>query len=129
MGGRGAYLGLCDLVVVVREGQVDTARVDIELVAKQLAAAISIVRVWPCPRMRPRFGGPGRDPPTDTHLAIAEHSMCHPGRPLPHGESHAGSPGRDAFHRAKSHGARFSLKPKLMAPEVRAGGVRMRGGP
>ena len=42
--------------------------------------------------------------------------MCHPGRPLPHGESHAGSPGRDAFHRAKSQGARFSLKPKLIAP-------------
>jgi hypothetical protein len=25
-------------------------------------------------------------------LAIAEHSMCHPGRPIPQGEFHAGSP-------------------------------------
>lgn len=42
-------------------------------------------------------------------LAIAEHSMCHPGRPLPQGESHEGSPGFDAFHNAKSAGALFSV--------------------
>ena len=40
--------------------------------------------------------------------AIAEHSMCHPGRPLPHGESHDGSPGFDIFHKAKSVSLRFS---------------------
>lgn len=28
--------------------------------------------------------------------------MCHPGRPGPHGDSHEGSPGFSAFHRAKS---------------------------
>ena len=26
-------------------------------------------------------------------MLIAEHSMCQPGRPSPHGESHVGSPG------------------------------------
>lgn len=36
------------------------------------------------------------------YLAIAEHSMCHPGLPGPHDESHDGSPGFVAFHRAKS---------------------------
>jgi hypothetical protein len=40
--------------------------------------------------------------------AIAEHSMCQPGRPRPHGESHAvSSPGFCAFHSAKSSGSRL----------------------
>ena len=39
---------------------------------------------------------------------IAEHSMCQPGRPSPHGELHIGSPGLLAFHSAKSLGWRFS---------------------
>jgi len=34
--------------------------------------------------------------------AIAEHSMCQPGRPVPHGDSQKGSPGFDAFQSAKS---------------------------
>ena len=34
--------------------------------------------------------------------------MCHPGRPRPHGLSHAGSPGLAPFHRAKSRGSAFS---------------------
>ena len=33
--------------------------------------------------------------------------MCQPGRPLPHGLSHAGSPGLAAFQSAKSSGSRF----------------------
>src|SRR5438270_8299142 len=40
-------------------------------------------------------------------MLIAEHSMCHPGRPGPHGDSHCGSPGLAAFHSAKSAGLRF----------------------
>lgn len=43
-----------------------------------------------------------------THLDIAEHSICHPGLPLPHGASHHGSPGLTPFHRAKSLGCLFS---------------------
>ena len=42
--------------------------------------------------------------------AIAEHSMCHPGRPLPHGEGHeavSGSVGLWPFHSAKSRGSRL----------------------
>ncbi len=35
---------------------------------------------------------------------MTEHSICHPGRPLPHGDSHSGSPGLEAFQRAKSFG-------------------------
>ena len=42
------------------------------------------------------------------YLAIVEHSICQPGRPLPQGESHIGSPGLDAFHRAKSLALLFS---------------------
>jgi len=40
---------------------------------------------------------------------IAEHSMCHPGRPCPHGLSQYGSPLLEAFQRAKSDGERFSF--------------------
>ena len=41
-------------------------------------------------------------------IAIAEHSICQPGRPSPHGDSQAASsPGFCAFHRAKSRGACF----------------------
>lgn len=38
------------------------------------------------------------------HLAIVEHSICHPGLPAPgpQGLGHHGSPGLDPFHRAKS---------------------------
>ena len=42
--------------------------------------------------------------------------MCQPGRPAPHGESHAGSAGLDAFQSAKSHGARLSPAPAESAP-------------
>src|SRR5215212_3041466 len=38
--------------------------------------------------------------------AIAEHSMCHPGLPLPHGLCHAGS-SEENFHKAKSSGSCF----------------------
>ena len=41
--------------------------------------------------------------------AIAEHSMCQPGRPRPHGASQAvSSPGLFAFQSAKSRGSSFS---------------------
>ena len=39
---------------------------------------------------------------------MTEHSRCQPGRPDPHGVSHAGSPGRAPFHSAKSAGSRFA---------------------
>ncbi len=52
------------------------------------------------------------------HLAMAEHSICHPGRPLPHGDSQNGSPALDFFHSAKSLALRFSpeSRPALSAP-------------
>src|SRR6476646_4295659 len=39
---------------------------------------------------------------------MTEHSMCQPGLPLPHGESHDGSPGLAAFHSTKSSGSSFA---------------------
>ena len=36
--------------------------------------------------------------------AIAKHSVCHPGLPSPHGESHAGSLFLEGFHNTKSDG-------------------------
>ncbi len=43
--------------------------------------------------------------------AIAEHSMCQPGRPGPHGDGQAAVSGSDSFfqpfHRAKSRGSRL----------------------
>ncbi len=47
---------------------------------------------------------------------MAEHSMCHPGRPGPQGESHAGSPGFAAFQSAKSIGLRFASSTSTRAP-------------
>lgn len=41
--------------------------------------------------------------------AMTEHSICHPGRPGPHGEGQKGSPGFDAFHSAKSAGERLPV--------------------
>lgn len=38
---------------------------------------------------------------------MEEHSKCHPGRPLPHGLSHVGSPGFALFHSAKSAALRL----------------------
>ena len=47
---------------------------------------------------------------------ITTHSVCHPGRPGPHGESHVGSPGLAFFHRTKSSGERFSSLTSMRAP-------------
>ncbi len=52
--------------------------------------------------------------------AIAEHSICHPGLPLPHGESHDGSPSLDCFHRAKSVGFFFSCVKSQRSPSPSA---------
>lgn len=55
--------------------------------------------------------------------AITEHSMCQPGRPRPHGESHQGSPSFDLFQRAKSFEERFSFSlssDTLRSPEKRS---------
>ena len=40
--------------------------------------------------------------PLNISRAITEHSICHPGRPLPQGLSQKISPGFAAFQRAKS---------------------------
>ena len=39
--------------------------------------------------------------------ASAEHSMCQPGRPGPHNDSHAGSPAADGCQSTKSSGSRL----------------------
>ena len=51
---------------------------------------------------------------------MAEHSMCHPGRPFPHGESHAGSPGLACFQSTKSSGSRLDSSISTRAPARRS---------
>ena len=49
--------------------------------------------------------------------AIAEHSMCQPGRPRPHGESHeVSSPSLCAFQSAKSSGSSLRSAPSTPSP-------------
>ncbi len=47
---------------------------------------------------------------------MTTHSVCHPGRPCPHGESQLGSPSFAFFHRAKSSGERLSSLASTRAP-------------
>ncbi len=49
-------------------------------------------------------------------MAMAEHSMCQPGRPRPHGLSQEGSPGLADFQRAKSRGSRLRSSTSTRAP-------------
>ena len=49
-------------------------------------------------------------------IAIAEHSMCQPGRPGPHGLSHQGSPGLEDFQSAKSIGSSLRSSTSTRAP-------------
>ena len=51
---------------------------------------------------------------------MAEHSMCQPGRPLPHGESQDGSPGLAAFQSAKSSGFSLMSLTSMRAPDCRS---------
>ena len=48
--------------------------------------------------------------------AMTEHSMCQPGRPSPHGDCHAGSPGLELFQSAKSFLLRLPASPPPAAP-------------
>ena len=49
--------------------------------------------------------------------AIAEHSMCQPGRPAPHGESQeVSSPSLVAFQSAKSSGSSLRSAPSTPSP-------------
>ncbi len=50
---------------------------------------------------------------------MTTHSVCHPGRPAPHGDSHDGSPGLAFFHSTKSSGERFSSSASTRAPARR----------
>ncbi len=50
--------------------------------------------------------------------------MCQPGRPLLHGDGHAGSSGFDGFHRTKSigfflYGATSTRAPAIMSSSER----------
>ena len=47
---------------------------------------------------------------------IALHSMCQPGRPLPHGLSQKGSPGFADFQSAKSSGLFLRSSTSMRAP-------------
>jgi hypothetical protein len=47
---------------------------------------------------------------------MAEHSMCQPGRPFPHGDSQKGSAGFADFHSAKSAGFFLRSSTSTRAP-------------
>jgi hypothetical protein len=110
---RGACLR--ELVVVMREAEVHAPGVDVDCVADQRAAPHARIAIsayfeplcamhnavcnWP----QSVLLGIKCSALIHPHLAMAEHSMCHPGRPGPQGESQNGSPARAAFQRAKSH--------------------------
>ena len=56
-------------------------------------------------------------PTPSTCSAIAEHSMCQPGRPRPQGASQAvSSPSFWAFHSAKSSGSSLRSEPSTPSP-------------
>ncbi len=50
-------------------------------------------------------------------MLIAEHSMCQPGLPLPHGLSHRGASSEN-FHNAKSSGSFFVSSTSTREPEI-----------
>ena len=49
---------------------------------------------------------------------MAEHSMCQPGRPLPHGLSQPGSSPGEGFHRTKSMASRLYGATSTRAPAI-----------
>src|SRR2546428_859659 len=62
-------------------------------------------------------------------MDMAEHSMCHPGRPGPHGLGHAGSPGLEDFHSAKSIGLRLRSSTSTRAPACSSSSLRLESRP
>ena len=83
------------------------------------------------------WGNTRSDPPPWTansrpssFSAIAEHSMCHPGRPIPHGDSHAvSSSSFCAFHSAKSSRSSFRLSVPASSPWSMSSGRRLESFP
>ena len=57
-------------------------------------------------------------PPLKILLIIAEHSICQPGLPSPHGEFHEGSFSFDIFHNAKSSLFFLSDSISTLVPET-----------
>ena len=55
-------------------------------------------------------------------MLIVEHSMCHPGLPLPQGLSQNGSPGLAAFQSAKSSGSSLSSLMSIRVPASMSSG-------
>ena len=89
-------LGLGDLVLVVGEDEIDAAAVDVEVGAQELLPA------------------------------IAEHSMCQPGRPSPHGDGHeVSSSALCAFQSAKSSGSSLRLAVPASSPWSISSGSRL----
>ncbi len=58
-------------------------------------------------------------------IDMALHSMCQPGRPGPHGESHEGSPGLEAFQRTKSIGSSLPSPASTRAPAIICSRLRL----
>ena len=85
--------GLRDLVLVMREDEIDAAAMNVEDVLAGSSQAS------PPPNGVSSFA-----------IDIAEHSICQPGRPsaaMPHGLGQPGSFGFEGFHSTKSIGSRL----------------------
>lgn len=79
---------LSNLILMVRKGQVNSSRVDIQLTSKHCAKTATEERKKKQKKkqaqiVKTTLNEAGSYP----NLAIVEHSMCHPGLPLPHGDS------------------------------------------
>ena len=48
---------------------------------------------------------------------MTEHSKCHPGLPLPHGEAQPGSSSIEGFHNTKSIGFFFRFDTSILDPD------------
>lgn len=120
------HLGLGQLVVVVGETQVEASAVDVHGLAQDGARHGRTLDVPPWSplktRQQQRRSTTGNPPPPYPPPTQPVRSRDR-GLTFPHGESHDGSPGLDAFHKAKSLGDFFSLNlsaEMLRSPEEKS---------
>ena len=86
----------------------------IQWLAKRLPRATAWARSFSWCGKRRSWPPQWRSKPSPSRSrAITTHSLCQPGRPSPHGDGHAGSPGFDSFQSAKSAGWCFWSAPKI----------------
>lgn len=99
------YLRLSQLVVVMGESQVKPPAVDVHGLSQDGPRHGGTLDVPPGPPLERR----SQEGSGSVSSRLARWAALRRDLTFPHGESHDGSPGLDAFHRAKSLGDFFSL--------------------